>query len=80
MLGLQAAFDKEKLLLLFEAANIQEDEIRYRALIGIFLTLYTYRKRTALYPQIADRLAALSEGFLISRKRPNDYPSFYPSP
>ena len=63
MLGLQAAFDKEKLLLLFDAANIQEDEIRYRALIGILLTLYTYRKRTALYPQIADRLAALSEGF-----------------
>lgn len=63
MLGLQAAFDKEKLLLLFDAANLQEDEIRYRALIGILLTLYTYRKRTALYPQIADRLAALSEGF-----------------
>mgnify|MGYP002534971739 CR=1 FL=1 len=63
MLGLQVAFDKEKLLLLFDAANLQEDEIRYRALIGILLTLYTYRKRTALYPQIADRLAALSEGF-----------------
>ncbi|WP_165154062.1 lipopolysaccharide assembly protein LapB [Parabacteroides sp. ZJ-118] len=63
MLGLQAAFDKEKLLLLFDAANLREDEIRYRALIGILLTLYTYRKRTALYPQIADRLAALSEGF-----------------
>ena len=34
MLGLQAAFDKEKLLLLFDAANIQEDEIR-SSLIGI---------------------------------------------
>lgn len=62
-LGLQASFDKEKLLLLFDAANIQEEEIRYRALIGILLTLYIYRKRTALYPQISDRLAALSEEF-----------------
>ncbi len=63
MLGLQAAFDREKLLLLFDAADLGEDEIRYRALIGILLTLYTYRKRTALYPRIGDRLAALSEGF-----------------
>lgn len=63
MLGEQAAFDKEKLLLLFDAAEIPDDEIRYRALIGILLTLYIYRKRTSLYPQIADRLAALAERF-----------------
>lgn len=63
MLGLQAAFDKEKLLLLFDAADTGDDEVRYRALIAILLTLYIYRRRTALYPQIADRLAALSEGF-----------------
>lgn len=63
MLGLQAAFDKEKLQLLFDAAHIKVDEIRYRALICILLTLYIYRRRTALYPQIADRLAALAEEF-----------------
>lgn len=61
MLGLQAAFDKEKLMLLFDAANLQEDEIRVRALIGILLTLYTYRKRTSLYPQIENRLSSLAE-------------------
>lgn len=66
MMGLQAAFDKEKLMLLFDAANLPEDEIRVRALIGILLTLYTYRKRTALYPQIENRLSALAE----------EYPSF----
>lgn len=63
MMGLQAAFDKEKLMLLFDAANLPEDEIRVRALIGILLTLYTYRKRTALYPQIENRLSALAESY-----------------
>lgn len=63
LLGLQASFDKEKLFLLFDAAHQPEDEIRVRAIIGILLTLYIYRKRTHLYPQIANRLAALSEEF-----------------
>ena len=43
-LGLQETFDKEKLLLLFDAASSTSDEtIRIRALIAICLTLYTYR-------------------------------------
>ena len=61
MLGLQEFFDKEKMLLLFDAANHPDDEIKVRALISILITLYTYRKRTALYPQITNRLAALAE-------------------
>ncbi|MDR1936921.1 MAG: tetratricopeptide repeat protein [Tannerellaceae bacterium] len=62
ILGLQAAFDKEKLLLLFDAAQLSgSEEVRIRALIGILLTLYIYRKRTSLYPKIAGRLAALAE-------------------
>ncbi len=61
MLGLQAAFDPEKLMLLFDAANYENEEIKVRALISILLTLYVYRKRTALYPQITNRLDALSE-------------------
>lgn len=61
MLGLQAAFDSEKLMLLFDAANHENEEIKVRALISILLTLYVYRKRTALYPQITNRLDALSE-------------------
>lgn len=63
MLGLQAAFDKEKLLLLLDAARLADEEIRVRALIGILLTLYRYRKRTDLYPQIQDRLSVLAEEF-----------------
>lgn len=61
MLGLQAAFDPEKLMLLFDAADHENEEIKTRALISILLTLYVYRKRTALYPQIINRLDALSE-------------------
>lgn len=61
LLGLQTAFDKEKILLLFDAADSVDEEIRIRALIAILLALYTYRKRTALYPQISNRLAALAE-------------------
>ncbi len=61
MLGLQAAFDREKLLLLFDAASHPNEEIKIRALISILITLYTYRKRTALYPRIEDRLATLAE-------------------
>lgn len=61
MLGLQAAFDLEKLMLLFDAAGHENEEIKVRALISILLTLYVYRKRTALYPQIINRLDTLSE-------------------
>ncbi|MDR1557576.1 MAG: tetratricopeptide repeat protein [Tannerellaceae bacterium] len=62
MLGVQASFDKEKLLLLFDAAQLSAgEEVRVRALIGILLSLYIYRKRTSLYPKIAGRLATLAE-------------------
>ncbi|GHT28579.1 hypothetical protein AGMMS49574_03160 [Bacteroidia bacterium] len=62
LLSLQTSFDKERLLLLFDAAlGMADEEVRVRALIGIMLTLYMYRGRTHLYPQIKDRLAALAE-------------------
>ncbi|MDR1500517.1 MAG: hypothetical protein LBI58_06000 [Tannerellaceae bacterium] len=62
ILSLQETFDKEKLLLLFDAAHISgNEEIRVRAIIGILLTLYIYSKRTSMFPRIADRLAVLSE-------------------
>ncbi len=62
LLGLQKTFDKEKLLLLFDAAIHTFDEtIRIRALIAICLTLYTYRQRTAFYPEIERRLGLLAE-------------------
>lgn len=63
MLGLQEAFDKEKLLLLLDVARLVDEERRVRALIGILLTLYRYRKRTDLYPQIHDRLEIVADEF-----------------
>jgi tetratricopeptide (TPR) repeat protein len=61
-LGLLEFFDKEKLLLLFDAAQVSgSEEVRIRAIIGILLTLYIYRRRTALYPRIAARLSILAE-------------------
>lgn len=60
-LGLQMSFDKEKLFLLFDALSLDEEEIRVRALVSILLTLYIYRHRVSLYPQIKDRLEAQCE-------------------
>ncbi|MDH6306073.1 tetratricopeptide (TPR) repeat protein [Parabacteroides sp. PF5-5] len=61
-LGMQTAFDKEKLLLLFDAASVSaEKEVRVRALISVLLSLYIYKKRTPLYPQIENRLATAAE-------------------
>ena len=60
-LSLQFLFDEKKLMLLFDAANQTNDEIRIRAIIGILLTLYVYRKRISLYPKIQERLDELAE-------------------
>ncbi len=60
-MGLQMSFDKEKLYLLFDAYRLENEEIRVRALITLLLTLYLYRKRTDLYPQITERLAEANE-------------------
>lgn len=63
MLGLQNIFDKEKVLLLLDAANVDNEEIRARALICLLVVLYIYRKRTDLYPQIKNKLSALAESY-----------------
>lgn len=60
-MGLQEAFDREKILLLFDAAESPKEETGVRALICILLALYTYKKRLYLYPQVKNRLAALAE-------------------
>lgn len=60
-LGLQQMFDIEKLQLLFDAAFSEDEQVRIRAFIVILLVLYLYRERLFLYPQIKERLDALSE-------------------
>ena len=61
LLGLEEAFDKEKMLLLFDAAENPEQEVSARAFVALLIILYKYRKRTELYPQIGNRLNALAE-------------------
>lgn len=60
-LGLQAMFDNNKIMLLFDAAAHTNNEIRIRAYIGLLLTFYLYRKRITLYPSIYNRLGLLAE-------------------
>lgn len=62
-LGLQENFDKEKVALLCDAVSANNAEVHTRALISLLLTLYFYRKRTPLYPQIEHRLQALAESY-----------------
>jgi tetratricopeptide (TPR) repeat protein len=56
-LALKEFFDEEKLLLLFEAYGVREEEIRQRALIGILLVLYRYDQWIYLYPEVYNRLS-----------------------
>lgn len=65
-LALQESFDERKLMLLFDAADQNDLQVKIRAIIGILLTLYIYRHRLYLYPRTNERLAELAEqpGFL----------------
>ncbi|MDR0835096.1 MAG: hypothetical protein LBN11_00745 [Tannerella sp.] len=60
-LGLLSFFDKKKLMLLFNAAESENDEVKTRAYIGIFLTLYIHRARISLYTEIHNRLDTFAE-------------------
>jgi len=83
-LGLQTTFDKNKILLLIDAAEHGEEEVSIRAYIGLLLTLYAYKNRTSCYPEIVHRLDSLAEApafrknitiiiqrFIISRETEN---------
>ena len=59
LLALQYTFDITKVMLLFDAAEQQEEELRCRALICLLLTCSLYRKRLSVYPELERRLASL---------------------
>jgi tetratricopeptide (TPR) repeat protein len=65
-LSLLETFDEQKVLLLFESAENENEEIKLRALTGIVLLLRKYDKRLYLYPAINNRLQHLAEdtGFI----------------
>ena len=69
-LNLLECFDEQKILLLFEAAENEDEEIKQRALTGIILFLRLYDKRLYLYPAINSRLQHLAENtFFIKQIR-----------
>lgn len=54
-------FDSEKFILLFDLSKSEIPEIRQRAMIGMFLTLLSYRKRMGLYPKLIERLKSIPD-------------------
>ncbi len=60
-LGIQFVFDENKALLLLQACENKNENIRQRALVGLLLFLRKYDNRLAIYPQILHRLGHLSE-------------------
>jgi tetratricopeptide (TPR) repeat protein len=52
-------FDHQKISLLIEFSLHSNMELRQRALVGLFLTLYIYDKRLFLYPDLLDKIRSL---------------------
>lgn len=61
LLSLKEFFDEEKILLLIDAYELEEEELRQRALVALILVLYTYDSRLHVYPSIQNRLYHLTE-------------------
>ena len=61
ILALQKTFDKRKMLLLIDAAESSDEEVKIRAYTGILLTLYLYKNRIDLYSEINMRIDSLTE-------------------
>ena len=55
-------FDEQKIMLLFEGYETDNEEINQRALTGLIITLYHYDRRIFLFPAISARLELLNEG------------------
>ena len=60
-LSLQEFFDENKIKLLLESCENENEEIRQRAIIGVLLAYRKYDNRLHLYPEINNRLNHLSE-------------------
>jgi tetratricopeptide (TPR) repeat protein len=60
-LGQLHFFDEQKIMLLFEGYDIDEEEVNQRSLTGLLLSLFYYDQRIFLFPAITGRLALLNE-------------------
>jgi tetratricopeptide (TPR) repeat protein len=59
-------FNEQALLLLFKLVSHPNQEVCQRALVGLFLVLYKYDGRLALYPEIGQQLARLRDKYAHS--------------
>jgi len=60
-LSLLLFFDEQKIMLLFEGYDSDQEEVNQRALTAILLSLYYYNRRIFLFPAISARLDMLNE-------------------
>ncbi len=59
--GLMRYFDENKIILLFNAYDSEDEEVCQRALIGLLIGIYYYDQRMPLFHAIMGRLAILIE-------------------
>lgn len=61
VLSLQRYFDEEKFSLLFDTFDLEDEELKQRALVGLLINFYKYDLRMPFYPAITGRLKILNE-------------------
>ena len=61
IIGLQAFFDKRKMLLLIHAADSPDEAVKIRAYTGLLITLFQYKQRINYYPELKYHIDILSE-------------------
>ena len=52
-------FDVKKIELLIDYSFNEENQVRQRALVGLFLNLYIYNRRIPFYPELRDKIESL---------------------
>lgn len=60
-LSLWRYFDPKKFILLFDLFENEDDQIRYRALVGLVIAFYKYDLRLRFLPEIRNRFLLLDE-------------------
>ena len=60
-LSLLRHFDEEKFSLLFDVYDLENEELKQRALVGLLINFYKYDLRMPLYPAISGRLKIVNE-------------------
>ncbi len=60
-------FDVKKIELLIDCSFNENNQLRQRALVGLFLNLYIYNRRIPFYPELLDKIKSLNASEDIER-------------